>query len=400
MKFPLQEEEIYWLLTSEQVFLQKKLLDKLVNGLSEESFNTVFFKKTENIIRKLIHVKRSNILLEYLERLVLIGYVGADILSQSINKEIPLSIILLRHIPDLDDKFLLSILKKYGQTYAIPISEREYISPLLARHILEKGCRISHLKLLRRKDITLDEDILSFAYDKYQNTEEMREILLSRQDLPFNLLGDEIFQSLQNLEQYISMTNLMPAEDAHAMFGFAYDRIILEIGRKLNVKNFKNFIIKIKESDYITPTLIHRAIIMNDMPFVINLFSILSGYTYRRISTLFYDGGELGYEVLAEYGGLEKQLMPDIYMLVKINKKINEEITYHASKESFCLDMISSIYEIVRTTKLQLSPLLTKSIEVLYEEASTEKSSIKDFYSQIKSRLILKKDKEYISAKF
>lgn len=91
---------------------------------------------------------------------------------------------ILQYSPVLIDADLVGLIKTLDLSMLVAVSQRVQISPRLAAAIVARGQEAVTLRLLRRRDVTLEGRLLSDLAETRGGDAEMRGALLARGDLP------------------------------------------------------------------------------------------------------------------------------------------------------------------------------------------------------------------------
>ncbi len=91
---------------------------------------------------------------------------------------------VLQYSPVLIDADLMGLVKTLDVAMLIAVSQRTSLSPRLAAAIVARGHSAVTLRLLRRHDVALDDDLLLELAKSHGDDAEMRGALLARKDLP------------------------------------------------------------------------------------------------------------------------------------------------------------------------------------------------------------------------
>ena len=280
-----------------------KTLDKKELSPKEKSI-------AEDVIRIMVHdaeVIVRKTLADNLKDNPYIPHDVAKILARDI-EEVAVPVIKSSQVFTSDD--LIEIIEMNSEPKTIAVASRITVAPEVARIIGEKGTEKALATLIANEGA----DILVPTFDKmierFPKSEMVQMPLVRRVKLPVsvaeklvNIVSDEIRQTLITRHD-------LPEDIVSDIIVRAREETTIRISASSDTDDLQKMISGMNKCNRLTPSIIIRAICMGDIKFFEYSMAELSGLPILNCRALIHDAGELGLKRLYEKSTLPEKYFP------------------------------------------------------------------------------------------
>jgi len=280
-----------------------KTLDKKELSPKEKSI-------AEDVIRIMVHdaeVIVRKTLADNLKDNPYIPHDVAKILARDI-EEVAVPVIKSSQVFTSDD--LIEIIEMNSEPKTIAVASRITVAPEVARIIGEKGTEKALATLIANEGA----DILVPTFDKmierFPKSEIVQMPLVRRVKLPVsvaeklvNIVSDEIRQTLVTRHD-------LPEDIVSDIIVRAREETTIRISASSDTDDLQKMISGMNKCNRLTPSIIIRAICMGDIKFFEYSMAELSGLPILNCRALIHDAGELGLKKLYEKSTLPEKYFP------------------------------------------------------------------------------------------
>ena len=280
-----------------------KTLDKKELSPNEKSI-------AEDVIRIMVHdaeVIVRKTLADNLKDNPYIPHDVAKILARDI-EEVAVPVIKSSQVFTSDD--LIEIIEMNSEPKTIAVASRITVAPEVARIIGEKGTEKALATLIANEGA----DILVPTFDKmierFPKSEIVQMPLVRRVKLPVsvaeklvNIVSDEIRQTLVTRHD-------LPEDIVSDIIVRAREETTIRISASSDTDDLQKMISGMNKCNRLTPSIIIRAICMGDIKFFEYSMAELSGLPILNCRALIHDAGELGLKKLYEKSTLPEKYFP------------------------------------------------------------------------------------------
>ena len=280
-----------------------KTLDKKELSPKEKSI-------AEDVIRIMVHdaeVIVRKTLADNLKDNPYIPHDVAKILARDI-EEVAVPVIRSSQVFTSDD--LIEIIEMNSEPKTIAVASRITVAPEVARIIGEKGTEKALATLIANEGA----DILIPTFDKmierFPKSEMVQMPLVRRVKLPVsvaeklvNIVSDEIRQTLITRHD-------LPEDIVSDIIVRAREETTIRISASSDTDDLQKMISGMNKCNRLTPSIIIRAICMGDIKFFEYSMAELSGLPILNCRALIHDAGELGLKRLYEKSTLPEKYFP------------------------------------------------------------------------------------------
>lgn len=114
---------------------------------------------------------------------------------------------ILRHSPSLDEQTLLQVVNHQSQEHIRAVAQRPSVSENLSEAIVNRGDDHALDALVRNEGARLSRPVMEVAVDRAQRNTALHEAVVTRRDLPLDLLNEMYFTVEKQLRQTIMERN-------------------------------------------------------------------------------------------------------------------------------------------------------------------------------------------------
>ena len=280
-----------------------KTLDKKELSPNEKSI-------AEDVIRIMVHdaeVIVRKTLADNLKDNPYIPHDVAKILARDI-EEVAVPIIRSSQVFTSDD--LIEIIEMNSEPKTIAVASRITVAPEVASIIGEKGTEKALATLIANEGADILVPTFNRMIERFPKSEIVQMPLVKRVKLPVavaeklvNIVSDEIRQTLVTRHD-------LPEDIVSDIIVRAREETTIRISASSDVDDLQKMISGMNKCNRLTPSIIIRAICMGDIKFFEYSMAELSGLPILNCRALIHDAGELGLKRLYEKSTLPEKYFP------------------------------------------------------------------------------------------
>ena len=280
-----------------------KTLDKKELSPNEKSI-------AEDVIRIMVHdaeVIVRKTLADNLKDNPYIPHDVAKILARDI-EEVAVPIIRSSQVFTSDD--LIEIIEMNSEPKTIAVASRITVAPEVASIIGEKGTEKALATLIANEGADILVPTFNIMIERFPKSEIVQMPLVKRVKLPVavaeklvNIVSDEIRQTLVTRHD-------LPEDIVSDIIVRAREETTIRISASSDVDDLQKMISGMNKCNRLTPSIIIRAICMGDIKFFEYSMAELSGLPILNCRALIHDAGELGLKRLYEKSTLPEKYFP------------------------------------------------------------------------------------------
>ena len=280
-----------------------KTLDKKELSPNEKSI-------AEDVIRIMVHdaeVIVRKTLADNLKDNPYIPHDVAKILARDI-EEVAVPVIKSSQVFTSDD--LIEIIEMNSEPKTVAVASRITVAPEVARIIGEKGTEKALATLIANEGADILIPTFDRMIERFPKSEMVQMPLVRRVKLPVsvaeklvNIVSDEIRQTLITRHD-------LPENIVSDIIVRAREETTIRISASSDTDDLQKMISGMNKCNRLTPSIIIRAICMGDIKFFEYSMAELSGLPILNCRALIHDAGELGLKRLYEKSTLPEKYFP------------------------------------------------------------------------------------------
>ena len=280
-----------------------KTLDKKELSPKEKSI-------AEDVIRIMVHdaeVIVRKTLADNLKDNPYIPHDVAKILARDI-EEVAVPVIKSSQVFTSDD--LIEIIEMNSEPKTVAVASRITVAPEVARIIGEKGTEKALATLIANEGADILIPTFDRMIERFPKSEMVQMPLVRRVKLPVsvaeklvNIVSDEIRQTLITRHD-------LPEDIVSDIIVRAREETTIRISASSDTDDLQKMISGMNKCNRLTPSIIIRAICMGDIKFFEYSMAELSGLPILNCRALIHDAGELGLKRLYEKSTLPEKYFP------------------------------------------------------------------------------------------
>jgi uncharacterized protein (DUF2336 family) len=194
--------------------------------------------------------------------------------------------IVLSRSPLFIDAELVDILAVAGETLQIAVATRTQVSRAVSAVITEIGDTGVCWTLLCNPGAEFARATFARLAERFGADPEMREILLSRDDLPAEIRQMLIRQLGDTLTAFVVGKSWIDEERAQTLTREACDRATVSIAAETELEDLVHLVEHLRTTAQLTTALMLRVLCTGDVRFFEASLSVLSGMPARRVASL------------------------------------------------------------------------------------------------------------------
>ncbi|MDE2384673.1 MAG: DUF2336 domain-containing protein [Alphaproteobacteria bacterium] len=256
---------------------------------------------------------------------------------------------------------LLAILKVGDEARQKIIATRADLAPEVADHIIKSSGLGVVLALAGNDTIRLEPADCRTLYQRFGQSAEMVERLLSMPDLPLDIRITQARRAASRMRQMMAEKAWLPANDASEICSEAEDNAVMQVLIEASPAERAQATAYMASKNMLTPALIIRAAATGQMSVVESALAHLAGFAAPRVAEMMYSNSALGLKSLFRRSGLPQSCFGMLRAACDVVIDMREEgISINAAEfGARLLEALMTRYETMT------SPERAKNIELL-----------------------------------
>ncbi|MFT6559195.1 DUF2336 domain-containing protein [Sneathiella sp.] len=224
------------------------------------------------------------------------------------------SLPILKNSTVLEDRILIQILKYAEDIRQVAIASRSELSETVTDAIAEFGCYDAIVTCLENETATIGRHGFNNIIIRFTHDDEIHELIVKRPHLPTETINQLSHIISEELKEQLFQSYPIPEEVATRMMTNAQEKTLYDqIKRRNSLIDKQKAGRQLFADGRLSPTLILRSLLENDLTFFTIGLSLVSGISVRRVTALVSDRGPLGLKRLYE----KAELPPYLYLAFK-----------------------------------------------------------------------------------
>jgi uncharacterized protein (DUF2336 family) len=212
--------------------------------------------------------------------------------------------IVIGRSPVLCDAELVELAAGVGYGVQSAIAGREPVSRAVAGALAEVGGAAACLVLIENPHADISVSALSRIAERHGRLAAIREVLLSREDLPAETRQALVARLSETLAWFVTDRDWISGERAQRVTREACDRATVVIASGKEADEIASLVRHLVSSGQLTGNLMLRALLCGNMQFLIEAFAELSDVRPERVAAILSDRQAHGFRALYERAGL------------------------------------------------------------------------------------------------
>ena len=234
-----------------------------------------------------------------------------------------IAVPVLIHSPVFTDEDLVEVLKSKAAAKIIAVAKRVSVSDHVARAIIRFGDSCAVAEVAANDGALISEQTASEMLDIYKNHDLIAESMISRRDLPPNIVEKMITLVSEDMAVRITKRHAVSPEIAIDLASRTRERAVLDfIDQSWVSKDLKGLVSHIHAQGRLSVSLLIRAVCSGQMRFAEHGLAILSGVSVQKAVLMIHDGGPFGLKALCLRAGLNEHMAQLIRAAVAIYRDL------------------------------------------------------------------------------
>ena len=217
-----------------------------------------------------------------------------------------IAVPFLSETPALNPALMLAVLDAGDITRQIAVALRADITEEAQALIVDTAALPVCLALFENTAVRLDEEEYRRFNDRFGETPDVAELLLTRPELPPDIRVQRCRRVSKRLHHLISERGWVAANDADEIVGDSEDMTILRILKESNGAELAHAMPLLISRETLTPLIIVRAACLGEMQVVAQILAYLAGMPIARARERMAGKGFTGFKGLHGRSGLPK----------------------------------------------------------------------------------------------
>jgi uncharacterized protein (DUF2336 family) len=206
--------------------------------------------------------------------------------------------------PLLSDAELVDLCAGAHERVQSAIASRINLSRAVAGAIAEVGGPTACLTLIENFTVEFPQLSLARIAERHGHLAAVREGLLAHDGITVEIRQSLVAKLSETLARFVAHKEWMPEDRAQRVTREACDRATVEIAAGSQQDEVGALVRHLMQSEQLTGTLLLRALLSNNMRFVIEAFAGLSGLGAQRVASILSDRTGQGFRALYDSTGL------------------------------------------------------------------------------------------------
>ncbi len=234
---------------------RRELLRNITDIFMEkpESYSEVEIGHFGDIMSAVAAQMETEVRKELAQRMSHVEQAPRTLITQLAQDEIAVAEPVLQHSPVLQDEDLIEIVRRHSQDHLLAITGRRSLSVSVGDALVEHGDDAVLAGLVSNDGAELSRHAMETIVDRAENNTDLHEPLVSRRDLPPDLLNEMYFFVSRKIRQKILESNakidekLLDEALAHSRRKWQQEDDKIQFGELTEAKKFVNKLIKYNE---------------------------------------------------------------------------------------------------------------------------------------------------------
>ena len=244
---------------------------------------------------------------------------------------------VLQYSSKLSDADLIEYIRFGTPVKQLAIACRAKIRIDVVMALIEHGTFEVVYALVENKNAEISGHGFRQIYINFSNDARLRELLVSRDNIPADLRELIAFDVAKELETFVTNLNWLNKKQASNITTKSYEITVVEISDTISELEIGAYIKQLSEEDRLTPSLILRSVTTGYMKFFEHAMAYLAGLPIRKLRSLLYYPDSSTRNALFSRTKLPVDLFPILTIAIEqyklLMKKIENIDTY--SKNAF-----------------------------------------------------------------
>lgn len=306
------------------------LANQLALLLEDEDTPPVECEQVTPIVLKLTVDPDKNIRIVLASQLVTIVKLHADIVFSIIADDDDISLPFLASTPALNEWHMMAVLRVGDEVRQTTVAKRQDLTSEAANYIIKSGTLAAALALFENPIVQLETTDYQTLFQRFGQSAEMIEQLLSRRDLPLDIRITQAKRSASRMRQLMAERGWVAANDASELVSDAEETAVLRILIEANAAERVKATTFLATKNMLTPALIVRAASTGEMAVVEYALAHLSGHSPQRAAELMYSRSQISFKSIFNKSGLPQSCFGIL--------KAASEVVVEAREEGLPLD--------------------------------------------------------------
>jgi uncharacterized protein (DUF2336 family) len=222
-----------------------------------------------------------------------------------------IAVPVLNFSPAFTEEDLIDIARNGGPARQAAIAKRRYLTPGLARAMMEVGCEEAVRLTCANDNVDLNEGDLKTAISRYDRSQPVLTAIAYRKSLPLSVTEKLVSLVSENVREHLIAHHTVSPEMARQITQGAAERATVDlVDQAARAGDIGAFVAHLHRNSRLTASLLLRALAQGQMGLFEWGVAELAGVPHHRTWLMIHDAGPLGLKAIYERAGLPARLFP------------------------------------------------------------------------------------------
>jgi uncharacterized protein (DUF2336 family) len=308
----LSQEDVAKLLSDRSSTTRAETAAKVASSFGVGGLSDAEREMAENIFRIMVKDAEVRVREALSENLKESPNVPHDVALTLANDVDSVALPVLEFSEVLTDEDLLEIVQSQDESKQVAIASRSAVSETLSEALVETKSESVVSSLVANEGADISEKSLQKVVDDFGETESVQEVMVRRPKLPLTISERLMTVVSENMKEELAKRQELPGDTATDLILQSREKATIHLSADSSDDDLEKLILQLHKNDRLTPSIIVRALCMGDLNFFEAALSRLVDIPLVNVRQLIHDSGRLGLKAIYEKSGLPESFFPAI----------------------------------------------------------------------------------------
>jgi uncharacterized protein (DUF2336 family) len=218
--------------------------------------------------------------------------------------------IVLANSPLLHDAELIEALSHGSPLMHLALAQRTHVSTAVAAAIADRGALNAVLALLENEGAEVPESCLKRLIERFGNEGGLREILLSRTDLPAAIRVTLVTAAAEQLAGFAQSCGWLSASRAERLSRETREAGAITVASGAGRDGIADLAVRLRMTGQLTPQLLLRSVLSGETRLLTAALADLADISVEKASGFVHGRSGMGFKALYRRAGMPLSLLP------------------------------------------------------------------------------------------
>lgn len=221
----------------------------------------------------------------------------------------------------LSETDLMEIVHTGSEQKQTAVAKRPDVTEKVADALVDKGAEQAVAALMANEEAAVTPTAMDRALDRFPGSETVQGPLINRSKLPVTVAERLVTMVSEQLRQQLVSRHDLPADFAADIILQSRERATYALVGEAGEDELERLVDQLARGGRLTPSLLLRALCVGDLPFFEVAMGRLAGVPAANARLLIHDAGRLGLRSLCEKASLPGHLYPAVRVAVDVARE-------------------------------------------------------------------------------